>query len=159
MCCAPPELPEPDTDFWNSPLFSPLPSQMQKVLDAICMSDLVANGDEPKNYFHDVVPSQYGTNDLTTYNSELWGPMPNNPDGSLGNDPSSQKKLAFGCETIKNMESVMDDGSRSAVNAKMLNALVSIGCSQCHVLLCQSACSSRLTACVFYFQINWCFKN
>ena len=142
----------------SSLLFSPLPSQIQKVLDNFSMSDLVAN--EP-NYLHDAVPSQYGTNDTTIYyhKSELWGPMPNNPDESLGNDPSSQKKVAFGRETMKNMESVMDDGSRSAVNAKMLNALVSTGCSQCHVLLCQSASSSRFTACVFYCQINWCFKN
>jgi hypothetical protein len=138
MCFASPERPEPDKGFWNSPFFSPLPSQMQNVLDAICMSDLVANGDEP-NYFRDVVPSQYGTNDTAIYNSVLWGPMPYNPDESLGNDPSSQKKLAFGHETMKNMESVTDDGSRSAVNAKMLNALVNTGCSQCHVLLCQSA--------------------
>jgi hypothetical protein len=156
MCCVPSELPEPDTDFWNSLLFSPLPSQMQKVLDTICMSDLVAN--EP-NYLHDVVPSKYGTNDPATCNSELWGTMPNNPDESLGNDPSSQKKLAFGRETMKNMESVMDDGSRSAVNAKMLNALVSTGCSQCHVLLCQSAAPGLRTACVFYLHINCCFKN
>jgi hypothetical protein len=137
MCCAPTELPEPDKGFWNSPFFSPLPWKMQNVLDAICMSDLDANGDEPN--YHDVVPSQYGTNDTAIYNSLLWGPMPNNPDESLSNDPSSQKKLAFGRETMKNMESVMDDGSHSAVNAKMLNALVSTGCSQCHVLLCQSA--------------------
>ncbi|XP_059450100.1 NAC domain-containing protein 86-like [Corylus avellana] len=116
LCCAPPELPVADID-WDSPFFSPSHSQMQIELDAICMSDLVA---EQPNY---AVPSQYGTNDAATYNSELWGPMPNNPDESLGNDPSSQKKLAFGCETMKNMESVMDDVSRSAVNAKMLNAL------------------------------------
>ncbi|XP_059450122.1 uncharacterized protein LOC132181072 isoform X2 [Corylus avellana] len=118
MCCAPPELPVADID-WNSLFFSPSYSQMQKVVvDAICMSDLDA--DEP-NYVHDAVPSQYGTNNPATYNSELWGLMPNNPDESLGNDPSSQ--IAFGYETMKNMESVMDDVLRSTVNAKMLNAL------------------------------------
>ncbi|XP_059434450.1 NAC domain-containing protein 62-like [Corylus avellana] len=77
MCCAPPEQPVADIKYWNSPFFSPSHSQMQIVLDAICMSDLVA--DEP-NY---PVPWQYGTNDPATYNSELWGPMPNNPDESL----------------------------------------------------------------------------
>ncbi|KAE8077593.1 hypothetical protein FH972_016145 [Carpinus fangiana] len=43
MCCAPPELPEPDKGFWNSPFFSPLPSPMQNVLDASAAQNQVTD--------------------------------------------------------------------------------------------------------------------
>ncbi len=94
----------PEPLDWS--FLSPLHSQMQKVFDPFCMSY--------SRYLDDELPFQYGTNDPDDYTSELWGPMTYHPYKSLHNDPSSQKNRAFDTETMENMESVKDDGARSA---------------------------------------------
>jgi hypothetical protein len=95
----------PEPLDWS--FLSPLHSQMQKVFDPFCMSY--------SRYLDDELPFQYGTNEPAAFTSELWGhPMPNYPDEFLHNDRSSQKNLAFDRETMENMESVKDDGARSA---------------------------------------------
>lgn len=96
----------PEPLDWS--FLSPLHSQMQKVFDPyFCVSY--------SSYLDDELPFQYGTKEPAAFTSEIWGdPMPNYPDEFLHYDRSSQKNLAFDRETMENMESVKDIGSRSA---------------------------------------------